>query len=219
MHRALSVCAAITLLFPTAGSAQRRDQGLQLCIEAGVRTPKAAHGLSKVLENMPNVPTELTTAMKHLDQLETASYPVTFRIYTPGGWSYRDSPEPPYFLVVLDSANDLPIEQWLKSYGLPEGGSGSLVYRERERRDGGRRYLLGDRHKEVRNELRRLPGDDLPQPSRAQHRLLGKVSGNAAYACIDHSRDIPQPNLQALRGAGGTGGPMFAFGAQPYRGT
>ncbi len=172
MHRALSLCAAIILLFPAAGSAQRRDQGLQLCIEAGVRTPKAAHGLSKVLGNMPNVPTEMATATKHLDELDRGSFPLTFRLYTPGDWSYRDNPEPPYFLVVLDSANDLPIEKWLESYGVPEGGSGSLVYRERERRDGGRRYLLGDRREEVRNELRRLRGDDLPKPSRAQHRLL-----------------------------------------------
>ena len=189
MYRARHLCAALamTAFLPAAGLAQRQE-GLQLFIEAGVRTQDAAGALTRVLAKLPDAPRELADALEHFDQIESDNYPLVFRMYTPGGWSVEESVEPPYFLMVLDSADELPIESWLTSFGVPERGAKSLIHEEISRRHGGRRYLLGNRNEEVRQELRRLRKDSLPSPSRAQQGLLGEVSQSAAYAFVDLNR-------------------------------
>ena len=72
MHRARHLCAALamTVFFPAAGLAQRQE-GLQLFIEAGVRTQDAAGALTRVLAKLPNAPRELADALEHFDQIES----------------------------------------------------------------------------------------------------------------------------------------------------
>jgi hypothetical protein len=203
-------------LFSATGLAQYQADGLQLFLEVGARSPEAAQTLSSVIGKMPDFPKDVTKALQRLEDIDARSYPLTIRMYTPGGWTVQVSKTPPYFLAVIDARGEIPVKEWIAERTLP--GIMPLDLRQRRLHDGTRRYLIGNDWDKARRELKKLRGDELPDPSPAQTGLLARVSRSRVYGFLDLRRLATEPQLRKLRAAGGRDGVMVALGADKVRG-
>lgn len=217
--------ALLAVLFATAAPAQRQ---LQPFFEIGVASasdPAVGELLKEIEQQMAGARTQVgmlpPPVQQMLDQLNRRILPLRMHGYVPTGWNQGRATEPDSFWLVLDTADELPLREWL-TLGAPArpGGAAPTMLPLREIPTGkGQRWLLSKDAPSLETGSSWFTDDKVPTMHVARARLRDLLRQSPAYLFFDLAGMLPAAELAELQEIGGATATAFGIAASRTRGS
>lgn len=211
-------------LFAVAAPAQRQ---LQPFFELGIASasdPAVAEMLKQLEQQMAQFRQQLgmlpPPAQQMFAQLNRRVLPLRAHGYVPNGWNRGRTQEPDAFWLVLDTADELPLRDWLTlgSPARPGGAAPTMVPLRDLPTPNGYRWLISKDAPALDAAGDAFADGATPTMHVARARLRDVLRKSPLYVFFDLAGMLPANELAELQEVGGPTGTAFGIAASRTRG-